>query len=349
MSRLAPQTAPAHTISAHATSFLLTIFGIIAHRFAWETAVPDEGTMRVRGFLFVLAIAAAPALAQSPAALRVMGFTGSSNWPVFVAQERGLFAHERLEVTLLAAPNSAAQLADLAAGRIEIALTAMDNVVARDPKDEVFALLGVNNGGRLNLIVTAAIQRFADLKGQRLAVDAVATGYSLVLMDMLRRGGLSAGDYELVSYGGSRERFAALRNGKAAGALLNAPQDAAAEAAGFKRLASSEETTGRYQGSVGAARRSWAAANADVLGRYTRAQVAAVDWLYGAANRAEAIAILQRRLVELSAENAARSYDELLHPERGSLSRRAALDPEGVRTVLRLRAEYARPAKPLGE
>lgn len=304
--------------------------------------------MRLWGFLLALVVTIAPALAQPAAALRVMGFAGSSNWPVFVAQEKGLFTRERLDVSLSAAPSSAAQLADLAAGRIEIALTAMDNVVARDPKDDAFAFLGVNNGGRLNLIVAPDVKTHADLRGRQLAVDAVATGYSLVLMDMLRRGGLSAGDYELVSYGGSRERFAALRNGKAAGALLNAPQNAAAEAAGFKRLASSDETTGRYQGSVGAARRSWAAANADMLVRYIRAHVAAVDWLFEPANRAEAIAILQRRLVELSAENAARSYDELLHPERGSLSRRAALDPEGVRTVLRLRAEYARPAGPLG-
>jgi ABC-type nitrate/sulfonate/bicarbonate transport system substrate-binding protein len=306
--------------------------------------------MSSRGFLLGagLALAAAAAQAQAPAALRVMGFAGSSNWPVFVAQEKALFARQHVAVNLSAASNSTAQLASLVDGRIDIALTAMDNVVARE-EDGLFAFLGVNNGGRFNLIVVPAVKSYADLKGRRLAVDAVATGYSFVLMDMLRRGGLAPGEYELVGVGSSRERLAAMRDGKAAGALLNAPQDAAAEAEGFVRLADSAEVLGRYQGSVGAARRAWAAGNADILVRYIRAQIAAVDWLYDPANRGEAIEILQRRVAGTTADNAARSYEELLHPTHGSLSRKAAMDLDGVRAVLRLRREFARPAKPLAD
>src|SRR5258706_828359 len=275
-----------------------------------------------------------------------MGFSGSANWPLFVAQETGLFAREGLEVRLAAAPDSTTQLRSLIDGRIDIALTAMDNVVAYAEGD-VFAFLGVSNGGRFNLMVAPAIKAPADLKGRALAVDALSNGYAFVLMEMLRRGQLARGDYQLVSVGGSRERLAALRSGKAAGTLLNAPQDAAAEAAGFVRLANSAEVLGAYQGSVGAARRTWAAANDRVLVRYIRAHVAAVDWLYDPPNRARAIEILRRRLADVSLESAARSYDELLDPARGSLSRKAALDLDGVRTVLRLRSEFARPAKPL--
>jgi ABC-type nitrate/sulfonate/bicarbonate transport system substrate-binding protein len=142
-------------------------------------------------------------------------------------------------------------------------------------------------------------------------------------MAMLRAAAWTVGDYELVSVGGSRERLAALRGGKVAGALLNAPQDAAAEAAGFARLANSGEVVGRYQGSVGAAQRSWAAANSDALVRYIRAYVAAVDWLYDPTHRAEATDLLQRRLAGVTPETAARSYDELLDPAHGSLSRKA--------------------------
>lgn len=303
--------------------------------------------MSFKGFLLGALVALTASLANGQP-LRVMGFSGSSNWPVFVAQEKGLFARHGVEVALSAAPNSRTQLADLIEGRIDIALTAMDNVVAYEEGD-VFAFLGVNSGGRFNLMVAPTVKAYADLKGQRLAVDAVATGYALVLMDMLRRGGLGGSDYELVSVGGSRERLAALRSGKAAGALLNAPQDAAAEAAGFVRLANSAEVIGRYQGSVGAARRAWAAANADALVRYIRASVAAVDWLYDPANRADAVDILQRRLAGVSPDSAARSYEELLHPAHGSLARKAAIDLEGVRTVLRLRTEFARPARPLAD
>lgn len=296
----------------------------------------------LRAVCVLLVLYVAPALAQS-SELRVMGFAGASNWPVFVALDKGFFAREGLRVSLSPAPSSAAQMASLIEGRIEIAMTAMDNVVGHEEGD-VFAFLGASSGGRFNLMVAPAVKSFADLKGRALAVDAVASGYAFVLMDMLRREGLGAADYELISVGGSRERLAALRSGKALGALLNAPQDAAAEAAGFVRLAGAE-AIGRYQGSVGAARRAWAAAHASTLVRYIRGYVAASDWLYDPANRGEALAILQRS-ANTSAENAGRSYDELL---QGILSRKAAIDLEGVATVLRLRREYARPAKPLAD
>jgi ABC-type nitrate/sulfonate/bicarbonate transport system substrate-binding protein len=295
----------------------------------------------------VAALAALPVNAQSPT-LRVMGFSGSSNWPIFVAQEKGLFARHGVEVLLSPSPNSATQLASLIDGRIDLAMTAFDNVVAYEDGG-VFAFLGVNNGGRFNLMVAATVKGYADLEGRPLAVDALSTGYAFVLMAMLQRGGLAVGDYELVSAGGSRERLAALRSGKVAGALLNAPQDAAAEAAGFVRLANSAETVGRYQGSVGAARRTWAAANGDALVRYIRAYVAAVDWLYDPPNRAEAIDLLQRRLAGVTPESAARSYHELLDPAQGGLLRKAAIDVEGLHTVLSLRSQFARPAKPLGD
>lgn len=298
----------------------------------------------MRILLLVLTVLAAPVRADT---LDVMGFAGSSNWPIYVAQERGLFAGRGLEVRLAAAPSSAQQLASLKEGRIHIAMTAMDNVVAAG--GDVFAFLGLTSGGRSALMVAPQIRRYAELKDRELAVDAVATGYAFVLMAMLERGGVHPGEYRLVSVGGSRDRLAALRSGKVAGALLNAPADAMAEAAGFARLGSSSDVLERYQGSVGAARRSWAASRGDTLVAYTRAMIEAADWLYDPANRTAAIAILSRRLPDLTPAAAERSYEELLDPARGGLSRRAALDVEGVQAVLRLRSRFATPPAPLGE
>src|SRR5258706_13394344 len=179
-----------------------------------------------------------------------MGFSGSANWPLFVAQETGLFAREGLEVRLAAAPDSTTQLRSLIDGRIDIALTAMDNVVAYAEGD-VFAFLGVSNGGRFNLMVAPAIKSPADLKGRALAVDALSNGYAFVLMEMLRRVQIAPGDYKLVSVGGSRERLAALRSGKAAGTLLNAPQEPAAGAAGVWWPGESGRDPGGCPGSGG--------------------------------------------------------------------------------------------------
>jgi ABC-type nitrate/sulfonate/bicarbonate transport system substrate-binding protein len=112
-------------------------------------------------------------------------------------------------------------------------------------------------------------------------------------------------------------------------------------------LANSGDVIKRYQGSVGATRRQWAAANETALVGYIRGYIAAVDWLYDPANKEEAMAILIKRQDRMKREEAERSYGELLHPSTGTLSKKAAIDMDGVRTVLKLRSEYAQPRKNL--
>jgi len=292
-------------------------------------------------WLAIVAFAAAAAAQAQPATLRVMGFAGSANLPIFIAQEKGLFAARGLKVDLAPAPNSTTQIAVLRNGQIDIALTAMDNIVPYP--DELFAFLGMNDGGRISLVAVPGIKRVGELRDRALAVDAIASGYAFVLMEMLARSGLAPGDYQLVSVGGSRERLRALQEGKAAGALLNAPTDAAAQALGLVRLGTSAEVLQRYQGSVGAARRAWASEHGDMLVRYIAAHIAALDWLFAPGNRAEALQILERRL-KVDAASVERSYAELL--AQGSAARKAALDIDGIRTVLELRRRYA-PSPPL--
>ena len=242
-------------------------------------------------------------------------------------------------------------------GRIDIALTALDNVVAyregqaaapEGADRDIVAVFGVNRGGRSTLVAAPRVASIAQLAGEPIGVDALATGYAFVLEEMLARAGLDRERYRLVSVGGGRARWRALREGKVAAALLNAPLDAAAQAAGFRALAGSGEVFPHYQGSVGAVRRTWARAHEGELVRFIRAYIAATDWLRDPANARDAQAILVAHEERMTAPQARRSYEELLGPAGGSLSPRAAIDPEGVETVLRLRSAHARPPRPLG-
>ena len=293
--------------------------------------------------LAAAAFALAATLAQAAIEVRVMGFGGSSNWPLYVAQERGLFSANGLDVRISAARDSTTQLADLAEGRIDIAMTAFDNVIAWDERHDaanaIVAFLGVNNGGRSSLLAAPSIARVEQLRGARLGVDAVASGYALVLQELMHRGGVEPGDYVLISVGGSRQRWEALRDGRVDATLLNAPYDATAEDAGFRKLASSSSAFGAYQGSSGAAKRSWAEAHGATIVSFIRAYVAAVEWLHDPANKEAALAILAKHLPGMRADEAERSYRELV-VEPGGFSPRAAFDLEGARTVLALRRKY---------
>jgi ABC-type nitrate/sulfonate/bicarbonate transport system substrate-binding protein len=71
-----------------------------------------------------------PAAAQSLQTLSVIVFPGGFNWPIWVAQEYGYFAKSGVAVTLTNTPNSVFQLTNLIDGKFDIAVTAIDNVIA---------------------------------------------------------------------------------------------------------------------------------------------------------------------------------------------------------------------------
>ena len=286
--------------------------------------------------------------------LEVIVFAGGFNWPIWAAEKEGFFAQNDVEVHLTPTPGSEYQLANLAEGKFDIGMTAIDNVIAYmegqgeakvSVTPDLFAFMGGDNGF-LRLVTLPEIKSYADLKGKELTVDARTTGYAFVLEKMLQKGGLGERDYSLFKAGGVLARFQDLMQKKHAGTLLLSPFEVAAEAKGFTLLGNAIDVLGRYQGLVGAARRAWARDHQAELEGYIRGYVAGLGWLYDAKNKEAAIALFREKLPNMSPELAARSYDILLDPKNG-FARKAEIDMGGVRTVLALRSEYGEPRKTL--
>ena len=121
--------------------------------------------------------------------LNVIAFPGASNWPLWVGEQKGFFAGQGLEMSLSITPNSVHMARELYAGGAHVALTSMDNVVAYgcgegevslgEPAD-FFAFMSVDDG-LLSLMAQPEHDAVSCLRGQTLAVDALTTGYALVL------------------------------------------------------------------------------------------------------------------------------------------------------------------------
>lgn len=283
-------------------------------------------------------------------------FPGGFNWPIYVGQDKGFFEKHGIAVEIQGTPDSVTQMTDFSRGKFDIAMTAVDNIVAYvegqgqapiGPQPEFFAFMGVDTGF-LSLVTSSAITSIQDLRGKTVSVDAMTTGYAFVLYDILRRNGLERDkDYELVSAGGMVQRWNGLREGRQHATLLSAPYNLIARNAGFTELVRATDVIGSYQGNVAATRRSWAANNTEKIVSYVRAFRESVAWLYEDSNRAEAIDILCRHLPQMPQEIAAASYPELLHPAHGFF-KTCELDREGLKCVLDLRNRYAPSAKSLG-
>jgi len=284
--------------------------------------------------------------------LDMITFGGASNLPLWLAQERGLFAREGLEIVLAATKGSIPQMQAMMEGKYQLAATSIDNVMAYtegqgDVPIETFDLVafaGVHSG--LNSVVARPeIKSYRDIEGKTVAVDALGTGYAFLLFRILADHGLVLGhDYRALSVGGGPERLEALQKGDAVAAVMAAPNNIEARHLGYSILAEDAAlAVGSYQGSVYAARRSWAAAHEREILAFIRAVAAAHELVRS--DRAGALDCLKSRIKTLSARDAEEIYYGLAG--EGGLNRRAELNIDGIRTTLALRSDYAKPQKRL--
>ncbi|HEY1506636.1 MAG TPA: ABC transporter substrate-binding protein [Stellaceae bacterium] len=300
--------------------------------------------------------AAAPALAQTNGAqtkLEVSHFPGA-NWVLLIGQNEGFFAREKLDVHLDPVRGSVEQINGTMAGKYDLGLTALDNVIAYDagqgaaevqqPTD-LFAFMGGEQLA-LKFIASPDIKQLEDLKGKTLAVDAKNTGFAFVLYSALAKHKLAAGDYNVLAVGSSQARLDAITSGKAQAAGLNRPFDAIALTKGAVNLGDMRKLYPHYQASAGFARRAWAAQHRDVLLAFIRAYVKSSLWLFDASHKAAAVDLLMKNTDGLSAQQAADIYRDTAG-KGGIGSPTAKLDPAGVDTVVKLRNEYGEPKKKL--
>lgn len=292
-----------------------------------------------------------PAGAAPVQTVKVITFQGGWNLPIWVAQEKGFFARQGLQVEVAYTPNSPQLVRDLLGGKYNIAVAGIDNVIAyqegqgpiKVDNPDMFAFYGVDNG-LLSLVAGPNIQSVQELKGKTVSVDALTTGYAFVIRNYLEGHGLTDKDVTYTSVGSTNDRFNALTAGTTDATLLRTPLNLQAAAAGCRILASGSEL-GDYQGTVGVTTRSWAKKNRPALVGYLRGYLAALEWLYAPKNRQEAQAVLVRRAPGMTEALAGPALEELLY---NGLQRDAAINDQGVKNVVELRSRLGQPRKKLG-
>ena len=264
----------------------------------------------------------------------------TSNIVIAVAEAKHCFAQENLSVDIRAVTDSATLLRSLIGGKYDIILANADNVVSwcegqgGDPTpNDLVIFLGGSRGVNQKLVVAPAIDNLEQLRGRVLAVDAPTTGYAIVGIYILKKHGLELSrDYNLWSFGNTEARAHAIREGKAAAAMMGMADDKI-EKLGFRIAARAERYVRYYARALCTTRREWAEANDDVLVRFSRAMIHASDWLLDQANEKEAIDLLATTIHRNQAQA---HYTEALSDEFGVVPR-CRIDLEGIRGAMELR------------
>lgn len=286
--------------------------------------------------------------------VNMITFGGGYSLPAWVAQRQGFFAKHGIEVNITHTPNSVFLMKNLIEGKFDLTVTAMDNLVAYQEgqgeaeyqgKCDLVAFMGVDDSFQ-SLMASPDIKSVADLRGKKIAVDALTTGYAFILREMIARAGMTDADVIYERTGGGPLRLRAMLDGNYAAGLLATPLDKIAADQGFTKLGTARELLGRYQGRTGFAQRSWIRNNEAAVIGFMRGYRDAMDWLYDRNNRGAAADLLMANDVSVTPELARLSLDILLD-EKGGFWRDLALDLEGIRTVLALRTRFGVPQKTL--
>jgi ABC-type nitrate/sulfonate/bicarbonate transport system substrate-binding protein len=254
---------------------------------------------------------------------------------LIVARARGQFSANDLEVEVMVTPNSTDQMRGLSKGSWQIVSTAFDNVLGWSGREgtEIVAVAQLSQGITLPVYVRPEIEKWSDLRGKKLAVDAVDTAYALVLRRIILEHGLDLdrGDYELVPLGTTGARLESMTRGETFAGVLNSPWDKKAEVEGHKRFADHRGVLPDYPGGVFATGREWAGENRQTLVRFLRAWNGALRWCHDDKNRSSALQIIGSA-EKLDEAGAARKLAQL--PKDGQLNL------PGLQTVLDLRVRF---------
>lgn len=252
-----------------------------------------------------------------------------------VARSHGLFAAEGLEVEATLTPNSTEQMRGLSQGKYDMVSTAFDNVLAWSGRDgtEIVTIAQISDKTVLPIYVRPEIKTWSDLKGKKVAADAVDTAFALVLRRVLLANGLdmTKGDYELVALGATGARLESMIKGETFAGVLNSPFDLKALDAGMKFMGDSKAVLPDYPNTIFAVARDWGQKNRDSVLGFLRAWLKAGAWVKDPANRETAIKLIGSELT-LNPKQAAASIDEL--------STTGSLNLPGLQVVLDLRNQF---------
>lgn len=218
--------------------------------------------------------------------------------PLFVAQERGYFAAEGLNVELTPLQGGSDSVVQLAAGNFDVAVggagAGIFNAAARGVKFTIVAPMHSERPPLTSPLVISAkrkdeIKSVGDLKGKKVAINATGAATEYWLAQALKQGNLTFDDIQLTALA-FRDVPAALENGSLDAAILGEPLTTINEDKGIVSVLSEDFIDGffstyLYMGeplltnNPGAAKgflRAYMRATRDLQGNYMNAEIAAI-------------------------------------------------------------------------
>ena len=269
-----------------------------------------------------------PAYAQATRAV-ALGVTppSASGWPYYVSQELGFFKRYGLETNFITVESVAGIEQQTIAGSLDISEVSSAAVVE-----------AIGHGATTRYICDAIstppyaflaqkpYKRYADLKGKMLIIGGPADITVIFTERMLASAGMKMSDVDFTYAGATSDRYAALKSGSVAAAILFPPFSFRAQDDGFNLLGITTDVMPPFPFGGWVTSDAYGKAHTDIVVDFLKGYLRGARWLDDPANRARAVQMLAKN-TNLSPEFADRSYDLLVvkakaFPPNGIIARR---------------------------
>jgi ABC-type nitrate/sulfonate/bicarbonate transport system substrate-binding protein len=271
----------------------------------------------------VALLAVLPARADETVIVGSVGSASANLWPVTVGIKKGFFAAEGIKIDLVFVQANAGVIQQLAVDAVNVSVGSglVDPVRAID-KGVPLALARIEmQRPPYTLLAKPAIKSIKDLKGKVASVGGAKDITRIFFERMLAAGGVDPKDVDQIYAGATSARLAALQSGAADAAILTAPYNFHAEAAGFTNLGRTADVVDMPFSGV-SVNRNWVLAHKATIDKFLTVYTKSIAWLYDPANQNEAIDLMVA-VSKLQREDVAKSYDFLI--KSGFLERTGAI------------------------
>ena len=245
----------------------------------------------------------------------VVGSVGSASanlWPVTVGMRKGFFAAEDIKVDLVFVQANAGVIQQLTVNAVNVSVgSGLVDPIRGIDKGAPLAIARIEmQRPPYALLAKPAIKSIKDLKGKIVSVGGAKDITRIFFERMLEPAGVKPNDVDQIYAGATSARLAALQSGAADAAILTAPYNFHAEAAGFTNLGRTADVVDMPFSGL-STNRDWAQSHKAAFQKFLSAYNMSIAWLTDPANRKEAIDLMVS-VSKLKPDDVDKSYDFLI-------------------------------------
>ncbi|OAF07252.1 ABC transporter substrate-binding protein [Bradyrhizobium neotropicale] len=219
-----------------------------------------------------------------------------------------------LAISTTLTQSSLEQERDLRSDAVDVAVTAMDNILAWNRRGGDFVILGqIEQTTPLTLWAAPSVRTIAELATARLAVDAADSGFVIVLRAFLKQQGIEEERCSWLPLGGVKQRYEALLAGRCDATMLGPPFDDLARQSGCHALLDVQASWPQFPGQGIVARKATMRNRRATLRKYIEAVETSLSWIHE--NRERALDVLvEAQVPQVAARAMLRTAADDLRP-----------------------------------